>query len=96
LEDAIQTAGTIASFSQPIGAPHPAALHGKSRLSLSLSLFLVLALASAQYAFFWAVKMAKECVNKSYETTLAEGVRFERRVFHSTFATVLPFLRGGT
>ena len=31
--------------------------------------------------------MAKECVNKSYETTLAEGVRFERRVFHSTFAT---------
>ena len=33
------------------------------------------------------VKMAKECVNKSYETTLAEGVRFERRLFHSTFAT---------
>jgi len=51
VEDAIKTAETIASFSQPI------------------------------------VKMAKECVNKSYETTLAEGVRFERRVFHSTFAT---------
>jgi len=33
------------------------------------------------------VMMAKECVNRSYETTLAEGVRFERRVFHSTFAT---------
>jgi enoyl-CoA hydratase len=31
--------------------------------------------------------MAKECVNRSYETTLAEGVKFERRVFHSTFAT---------
>jgi enoyl-CoA hydratase len=31
--------------------------------------------------------MAKECVNRSYETSLAEGVRFERRVFHSTFAT---------
>ncbi|MBZ0215272.1 MAG: enoyl-CoA hydratase [Fimbriimonadaceae bacterium] len=30
--------------------------------------------------------MAKECVNRAYETTLAEGVRFERRVFHSTFA----------
>ena len=33
------------------------------------------------------VLMAKECVNRSYETTLAEGIRFERRVFHSTFAT---------
>jgi len=31
--------------------------------------------------------MAKECVNRAFETTLAEGVRFERRVFHSTFAT---------
>jgi enoyl-CoA hydratase len=51
VEEAVKTAETIASFSQPI------------------------------------VKMAKECVNKAYETTLAEGVRFERRVFHSTFAT---------
>ncbi len=34
-----------------------------------------------------AVMMAKESVNRSYETTLAEGVRFERRVFHSLFAT---------
>ncbi|HBM12695.1 MAG TPA: enoyl-CoA hydratase [Rhodospirillaceae bacterium] len=33
------------------------------------------------------VLMAKECVNRSYETTMAEGIRFERRVFHSTFAT---------
>ncbi|HMD62552.1 MAG TPA: enoyl-CoA hydratase [Stellaceae bacterium] len=31
--------------------------------------------------------MVKEAVNRSYETTLAEGVRFERRLFHSTFAT---------
>ena len=34
-----------------------------------------------------AVYMAKESVNRSYETTLAEGVRFERRLFHSCFAT---------
>ncbi|WP_290649534.1 enoyl-CoA hydratase [Aquisalimonas sp.] len=34
-----------------------------------------------------AVSMAKEAVNRSYETTLSEGVRFERRVFHSVFAT---------
>jgi len=33
------------------------------------------------------VMMAKECVNRAYESTLAEGVKFERRVFHSTFAT---------
>ena len=31
--------------------------------------------------------MTKESVNRAYETTLAEGVRFERRVFHSMFAT---------
>ena len=33
-----------------------------------------------------AVMMAKESVNRAYETTLAEGVRFERRLFHSMFA----------
>ena len=34
-----------------------------------------------------SVMMIKEAVNRAYETTLAEGVRFERRVFHSLFAT---------
>jgi enoyl-CoA hydratase len=34
-----------------------------------------------------AVLMAKEAVNRAFESTLAEGVRFERRLFHSTFAT---------
>jgi enoyl-CoA hydratase len=33
------------------------------------------------------VMMAKESVNRAYETTLAEGIRFERRVFHAMFAT---------
>ncbi len=33
------------------------------------------------------VMMIKESVNRAYETTLAEGVRFERRLFHSVFAT---------
>ena len=32
------------------------------------------------------VRACKESVNRAYETTLAEGVRFERRLFHSTFA----------
>ena len=31
--------------------------------------------------------LIKESVNRAQETTLAEGVRFERRVFHSLFAT---------
>jgi len=31
--------------------------------------------------------MAKESVNRAYESTLAEGIRFERRIFHATFAT---------
>jgi enoyl-CoA hydratase len=33
-----------------------------------------------------ATMMTKEAVNRAYETTLAEGVRFERRLFHSMFA----------
>ena len=33
------------------------------------------------------VMMAKESVNRAFETTLNEGVRFERRLFHSAFAT---------
>jgi len=33
------------------------------------------------------VMMVKESINRAYETTLAEGVQFERRLFHSTFAT---------
>jgi enoyl-CoA hydratase len=34
-----------------------------------------------------AVLMAKECVNRAGELALSEGVRFERRAFHSLFAT---------
>ncbi|XP_076545776.1 putative enoyl-CoA hydratase, mitochondrial [Osmia lignaria lignaria] len=33
------------------------------------------------------VAMAKECVNTAYETTLKEGLHFEKRMFHGTFAT---------
>jgi len=32
------------------------------------------------------VILAKESVNRAYETTLQEGLHFERRMFHSTFA----------
>lgn len=31
--------------------------------------------------------MTKESINRAYETTLSEGIRFEKRVFHSMFAT---------
>ena len=34
-----------------------------------------------------SVMMAKESVNRAFETVLAEGIRVERRLFHSTFAT---------
>ncbi|MEL6213682.1 MAG: enoyl-CoA hydratase [Pseudomonadota bacterium] len=33
------------------------------------------------------VMMTKEAVDRAFETTLSEGVRFERRLFHSVFAT---------
>jgi len=34
-----------------------------------------------------ALMLAKEAVNRSYETTLAEGLLFERRLFHAAFAS---------
>ncbi len=34
-----------------------------------------------------AVQLAKEAVNRSFEVTLSEGLLFERRLFHSAFAT---------
>jgi enoyl-CoA hydratase len=34
-----------------------------------------------------SVIAAKEAVNRAFETPLAEGIRFERRVFHGLFAT---------
>jgi len=34
-----------------------------------------------------SVMAGKEAVNVAFEVPLAEGVRFERRVFHSLFAT---------
>ncbi len=34
-----------------------------------------------------AVMAVKEAVNRSYETTLREGILFERRLFHALFAT---------
>ena len=51
VDDAVKTAGKIASFSRPI------------------------------------VMMAKESVNSALETTLHEGIKVERRLFHAAFAT---------
>jgi len=34
-----------------------------------------------------SVLLAKEAVNQAFETGLAEGLKFERRVFHATFGT---------
>jgi enoyl-CoA hydratase len=34
-----------------------------------------------------SVLAAKEAVNRAFETSLSEGLRFERRIFHGLFAT---------
>ena len=34
-----------------------------------------------------SVALAKECVNRAFESGLADGVGFERRIFHALFAT---------
>lgn len=31
--------------------------------------------------------MAKDVVNEAFETGLQDGLKFEKRIFHSTFAT---------
>ena len=33
------------------------------------------------------VQLAKEAVNAAFETNMAQGILFERRLFHSTFAS---------
>jgi enoyl-CoA hydratase len=51
---------------------------------------LATALAAAQNICDFSgpsVMMAKECVNRAYEGALADGIGFERRMFHSLFAT---------
>ena len=51
---------------------------------------MTVALAAAQTICEFSgptIMMAKECVNRAYEGPLAEGILFERRMFHSTFAT---------
>jgi enoyl-CoA hydratase len=35
-----------------------------------------------------AVMAAKDCVDRAFEATLAEGIRYERRAFYALFATV--------
>jgi enoyl-CoA hydratase len=48
------------------------------------------AVATAQHIASFsrpAVLLAKECVNRAYETGMSEGIRFERRMFHASFAT---------
>jgi enoyl-CoA hydratase/carnithine racemase len=44
--------------------------------------------AAAKIASFSpvAVQMAKDVINSAYETPLTEGVKLERRIFHSLFA----------
>ena len=34
-----------------------------------------------------AVMLAKQCVNRAFESGLDDGVNYERQVFHSLFAT---------
>jgi enoyl-CoA hydratase len=34
-----------------------------------------------------SIMMIKEAVNRAYESSLSDGVQYERRLFHSTFAT---------
>jgi enoyl-CoA hydratase len=51
---------------------------------------LTVALDAAQTICLFSgpsVMMAKECVNRAFESSLDEGMLFERRAFHSLFAT---------
>lgn len=52
----------------------------------ALTMALDMAKQMSQYSLS-ALMMVKECVNQAFEMPLAEGVRFERRMFHAAFAT---------
>jgi enoyl-CoA hydratase len=60
-----------------------------SRVVPAAELMEVALAAAQQVCEFSApsVMMAKESINRAYEGTLADGVMFERRLFHSLFAT---------
>lgn len=60
-----------------------------SRVVPAAELLEVALAAAAQICEFSgpSVMLAKECVNRAYEGALADGVMFERRMFHSLFAT---------
>lgn len=34
-----------------------------------------------------SVMMVKECVNETFESSLEQGLKYERRIFHAAFAT---------
>ena len=57
---------------------------GGARTVSSEAIKVAQAISALGAASVWA---AKESVNRAYETTLAEGVRFERRIFNGLFAT---------
>ena len=59
-----------------------ASSHGRSPGSEALKIAETIASMSLP-----VVIVAKESINRAFEVSLAEGVRFERRVFHSLFAT---------
>ncbi|MEM9810873.1 MAG: enoyl-CoA hydratase-related protein, partial [Pseudomonadota bacterium] len=60
-----------------------------SRVVPAAELFETAVTAAKKIASFSrpVTMMAKEVVNRAFETTLSEGILFERRVFHSVFAT---------
>jgi enoyl-CoA hydratase len=84
VDEAVKTAQQIASFSKPIGSCQKqiSVIHNGEINHKQHHLFF--------YFFYFnlPVSMGKDCVNRAFETTLAEGVNYERRIFHSTFATV--------
>jgi len=53
----------------------------------STSLFPLAAAQKIADKSLIATRVVKEAVNRSYETTLREGVLFERRIFHALFNT---------
>jgi enoyl-CoA hydratase len=73
---------------RPVKADEALALGLVSRVVPADSLLTVAAEVAATIASksLPVVYAAKEAVNRAFETTLAEGVRFERRTFHATFA----------
>ena len=87
--DLIGAYGALIDFLDPVAPKSVTSIiHQLERdTGNATAVLVVLGIFGALWAGSGAMSSVVKAVNRAYETTLAEGIRFERRIFHSLFAT---------